>query len=122
MELLHRPETQPERQMPAQLQAARQQTLDDRQSLCDRPHLAMHRRHRYASAIGTGYGEIHLPVPAFPGGPGRRMTGGITPANLDAGRRRAVPPDDRRYNAVRRSSAPPTVCPKTATSPSARRP
>ena len=53
-------ETQPERQIPAQLQAALQQALDYYQPLCDHRRLAMHRHHRYARAIATGYGEVRV--------------------------------------------------------------
>ena len=60
MELLHHPETQPERQIPSQLQVAR------------------------------------LPIPPVPLWP--------------------VPPDGRRYDAVRRGSLLPSFCQKTATS------
>ena len=54
MGLLH----QLERQIPAQLQAAPQQALDDCQPLCEQCRLATHRHHRYARAIATGYGEV----------------------------------------------------------------
>ena len=63
MGLLHYLETQLERQIPAQLQAAIQQALDDYQPLCDQRRLAKHRHHRYhryARAIATGYGEVRL--------------------------------------------------------------
>ena len=73
MGLLHRLETQLERQIPAQLQAALQQALDDYQPLCDYCRPAMHRRHRYARAIATGYGEVRLQIPVFRCGPCRRM-------------------------------------------------
>ena len=57
MGLLDQLETQLERQIPAQLQAALQQALDDYQPLCDHCRLAMHRHHRYARAIATGYAK-----------------------------------------------------------------
>ena len=78
MELLYHLETQLERQIIAQLQTALQQALDDYQSLCDQRRLAMHRHHRYARAIATGYGEVRVPIPAFRCGQCRRMTGGMT--------------------------------------------
>ena len=78
MGLLDRLETQLERQIPAQLQTALQQALDDYQSICDHCRLAMHRHHRYARAIATGYGEVRLQIPVFRCGPCRRMDGGIT--------------------------------------------
>ena len=46
------------RQIPAQLQAALQQALDDYQPLCDHCRLVRRRHHRYARAIATGYGEF----------------------------------------------------------------
>ena len=55
MGLLYHLETQLECQIPAQLQAAPQQALDDYQPICDRCRLAMHRHHRYARAIATDY-------------------------------------------------------------------
>ena len=78
MELLHHLETQLERQIIAQLQTAFQQALDDCQPLCDQCRLAMHRQHRYARAIATGYGEVRVQIPAFRCGQCRRMTGGMT--------------------------------------------
>ena len=69
MGLLDRLETQLERQIPAQLQAALQQALDDYQPLCEQCPLAMHRYHRYARAIATGYGEVRLQIPVFRCGP-----------------------------------------------------
>ena len=66
MGLLHRLEAQLERQIPAQLQAALQQAVDDYQPLCDRCRLAMHRHHRYARAIATGYGEVRRQIPRVP--------------------------------------------------------
>ena len=48
MGLLDHLETQLERQIPVQLQAALQQALDDYLPLCDQCRLAMHRHHRYA--------------------------------------------------------------------------
>ena len=78
MELLYHLETQLERQIIAQLQTALQQALDDYQSLCDQRRLAMHRHHRYARAIATGYGEVRVPIPAFRCRQCRRMTGGMT--------------------------------------------
>ena len=38
----------------------------------------MHRRHRYARAIATGYGEVRLQIPVFRCGRCRRMAGGMT--------------------------------------------
>ena len=38
----------------------------------------MHRHHRYARAIATGYGEVRLQIPVFCCGQCRRMTGGMT--------------------------------------------
>ena len=38
----------------------------------------MHRHHRYASAIATGYGEVRLQIPVFRCGQCRRMAGGMT--------------------------------------------
>ena len=38
----------------------------------------MHRHHRYAGAIATGYGEVRLPSPVFRCGQCRRMAGGMT--------------------------------------------
>ena len=78
MGLLHRLEAQLERQIPAQLQAALQQAVDDYQPICDRCRLAMHRHHRYARAIVTGYGEVRLQIPVFRCGQCRRMAGGMT--------------------------------------------
>ena len=66
MGLLDHLETQLERQIPVQLQAALQQDLDDYQPICDRCRLAMHRHHRYARAIATGYGEVRLQIPGVP--------------------------------------------------------
>ena len=65
-------------QIPVQLQAALQQALDDYQPLCDHCRLAMHRHHRYARAIATGYGEVRRQMPVFRCGQCRRMTGGMT--------------------------------------------
>ena len=78
MGLLHYLETQLERQIPAQLQTALQQALDDYQPLCHRCRLAKLRHHRYARAIATGYGEVRLQVPVFRCGQCRRMAGGVT--------------------------------------------
>ena len=78
MGLLHHLETQLERQIPVQLQAALQQALDDYQTLCHHCRLAMHRHHRYARAIATGYGEIRLQTPVFRCGQCRHMAGGMT--------------------------------------------
>ena len=78
MGLLHHLETQMECQIPAQLQAALQQALDDYQPLCDHCRLAMHRHHRYARAIATGYGEVRVQMPVFRCGQRRRMAGGMT--------------------------------------------
>ena len=79
MGLLDHLETQLERQIPTQLQAALQQTLDDYQPLCEQCRLAMHRHHRYARAIATGYGEVRLQILMFRCGQCRRMAGGMTP-------------------------------------------
>ena len=79
MGLLEHLETQLERQIPAQLQAALQQALDDYQLLCNHCRLAMHRHHRYARAIATGYGKARLQIPVFRCGKCRRMAGGMTP-------------------------------------------
>ena len=78
MGLLDHLETQLERQIPAQLQAALQQDLDDYQPICDRCRLAMHRHHRYARAIATGYGEVRRQIPVFRCRQCRRMAGGMT--------------------------------------------
>ena len=67
-----------DRQIPAQLQAALQQALDDYQPLCDHCRLAMHRHHRYARAIAAGYGEVSVQIPAFRCGQCCRMAGGMT--------------------------------------------
>ena len=61
-----------------QLQAALQQALDDYQPLCDHCRLAMHRHHRYARAIATGYGEVRRQISMFRCGQCRRMAGGMT--------------------------------------------
>ena len=66
------------RQIPAQLQAALQQALDDYQPLCDQCRLAMHRHHRYARPIATNYGEVRLQIPVFRCGQCRHMMGGVT--------------------------------------------
>ena len=63
MGFLHHLETQPERQIPDQLQAPRQQALDDGPPLCNRRGPAMPRHRRYAHAIDAGYDEIRLPIP-----------------------------------------------------------
>ena len=60
MGLLDRLETRLGRQIPAQLQTALQQALDDYQPLCGQHRLPMHRHHRYDRAIATGYGEFRL--------------------------------------------------------------
>ena len=78
MGLLDHPETQLERQIPAQLQAALQQALDDYQPLCDHCRLAMHRHHRYARAIAASYSEVRLQIPVFRCGQRRRIAGGMT--------------------------------------------
>ena len=52
--------------------------MDDYQPLCDHCRLAMHRHHRYARAIATGYGEVRLQIPVFRCGQCRRMAGGMT--------------------------------------------
>ena len=78
MGLLDHLETQLERQIPAQLQAALQQALDDYHPLCDHCRLAMHRHHRYARAIATGYSGVRLQIPVFRCGQCRRMAGGMT--------------------------------------------
>ena len=54
------------------------QALDDYQALCDRCRLAMHRHHRYARAIATGYGEVRRQTPVFCCGQCRCMAGGMT--------------------------------------------
>ena len=82
MGLLDHLETQLERQIPAQLQAALQQALDDYQPLCDRCRLAMHRHHRYARAIATGYGEVRLQIPVFRCGQCRPKTKRCPRSNL----------------------------------------
>ena len=71
-------ETQLECQIPAQLQVALQQPWTTTSPLCDHCCLAMHRHHRYARAIATGYGEVRLQIPVFRCGRCRRMTGGMT--------------------------------------------
>ena len=38
----------------------------------------MHRHHRYARAIATGYGEVRLQIPVFRRGQCRRIAGGMT--------------------------------------------
>ncbi len=38
----------------------------------------MHRHHRYARAIATGYGEVRRQIPVFRCGQCRRMAGGMT--------------------------------------------
>ena len=38
----------------------------------------MHRHHRYARAIATGYCEVCLQIPVFRRGQCRRMAGGMT--------------------------------------------
>ena len=78
MGLLHHLETQLERQIPAQLQTALQQALDDYQPLCDQCRLARHRHHRYARAIATSYGEVRRQIPVFRCKQCRRMAGGMT--------------------------------------------
>ena len=78
MGLLHHSETQLERQILVQLQAAFQQVLDDYQPICDHCRLAIHPHHRYARAIATGYGEVRRQIPVFRCGQCRRMTGGMT--------------------------------------------
>ena len=55
-----------------------QQALDDCQPLCDQRRLSMHRHHRYARAIATGYGEIRVQIPVFHCGQCRLMAGGMT--------------------------------------------
>ena len=76
MGLLNDLETHLEQQIPAQLQAALQQALDDYRPTCPRCQLAMHRHHRYARAITTSYGEIRLQIPQFRCPQCRRLTGG----------------------------------------------
>ena len=78
MGLLDHLETQLERQIPVQLQAALQQALDDYQLLCNHCRLAMHRHHRYARAIATSYDEVRPQIPVFRCGKCRRMAGGMT--------------------------------------------
>ena len=63
---------------PPNSKPALQQALDDYQPLCDHCRLAMHRHHRYARAIATGYGEVRLQIPVFRRGQCRRMAGGMT--------------------------------------------
>ena len=63
---------------PPDLQAALQQALDDYQPLCHHCRLAMHRHHRYARAIATGYGEVHRQLPVFRCCQRRRVAGGMT--------------------------------------------
>ena len=96
MGFLHHLETQLERQIPAQLQAALQQAPDDYRPLRDQCGLAMHRHHRYARAIATSYGEVRLQIPVFRCGPCHRMTGGMTLLGEEECRRRfskkTVPP------------------------------
>ncbi len=92
MGLLHHLETQLERQIPVQLQAALQQALDDYQPLCNHCRLAMHRHHRYARAIATGYGESPPTNPRVPLQP--------------------VSPCGRRHDAAGRGNALPAVCQK----------
>ena len=96
MGLLDHLETQLERQIPAQLQAALQQALDDYQPLCDHFRLAMHRHHRYARAIATGYGEVRLQIPVFRCRQCRRMTGGMT-----------LPGEEMRYQRFSKKTATP---------------
>ena len=67
-----------EHQIPAQLQTALQQALDDYQPLCAHCRLAMHRHHRYARAIATNYGEVRRQIPVFRCKQCRRMAGGTT--------------------------------------------
>ena len=57
---------------------ALQQAPDDYQPLCGHCHLAMHRHHRYARAIATGYGEVRHQIPVFRCGKCRRIAGGMT--------------------------------------------
>ena len=78
MGLLHHLEAQLERQIPAQLQVALQQDLDDYEPICDRCRLARHRHHCYARAIAASYGEVRLQIPVFRCGQCRRMAGGMT--------------------------------------------
>ena len=78
MGLLNDLETQLEQQIPAQLQAALQQALDDYRPTCPRCQLAMHRHHRYARSIITGYGEVQLKIPMFRCPECRHMTSGMT--------------------------------------------
>ena len=40
--------------------------------------LTMHRHHRYARTIATGYGEVRIQIPGFRCGQCRRMAGGMT--------------------------------------------
>ena len=54
-----------ELQIPAPLQAAPQQARYACQPLCRQLRRAMHRRHRCARAIATGYGEVHRQLPVF---------------------------------------------------------
>ena len=48
---------------PSDCKPALQQARDDCQPLCDQCRLAMHRRHRYARAIATSYGEVRVQIP-----------------------------------------------------------
>ena len=57
---------------------ALQQAREDCLPLCDQRRLAMHRHHRYARAIATGYGEVRVQIPVFRCGQCRRMAGGMT--------------------------------------------
>ena len=63
---------------PSDCKPAPQQARDDCQPLCDRCRLAMHRHHRYARAVATGYGEVRRQIPVFRCGRCRRMAGVMT--------------------------------------------
>ena len=78
MGLLHHSETQLERQIFVQLQAAFQQALDDYQPICDHCRLDMHRHHRHARAIAASYGKVRRQIPMFRCCQCRRMAGGTT--------------------------------------------
>lgn len=78
MELLHHPETQPERQIPAQLQAARQQAVDDIQlpaTSAARPYTATAAAPAPLPAAMVKY---LCQYPLFRCHPRRRMSSGMT--------------------------------------------
>ena len=83
MGLLNGLENQLERQIPVQLQTARQQALDDYRPVGPDGQLAMLRHHRYARTITTSYGAVRRQVPVFRCAPCRRpkfqeIIGGMT--------------------------------------------